>query len=91
MEDGNWEGSTHVDAPELLDAVEADDLLQQLIPVLLAAWRLGEPESPCVLQLMLDVEVGRVIEYCNDSIAAGTVGAVGRIGNASLRRDGDRV
>ena len=39
--------ATHVDAPELLNTVEADDLLQQLVPVLLrgvleCAWVLRE-------------------------------------------------
>jgi hypothetical protein len=53
---------TYVDSPELLNAVKADDLLQKLVPVLLSARRLGEPEGPCVLQLVLDVEVRRVIE-----------------------------
>ena len=53
---------TYVDSPELLNAVEADDLLQELVPVLLSAGRLGEPEGPCMLQLVLDVEVRGVIE-----------------------------
>jgi hypothetical protein len=64
---------TYVDSPELLHAVEGDDLLQELIPVLLAARRLGEPESPRVLKLVLDVEVGRVVED-SDNLAVGTIG-----------------
>jgi hypothetical protein len=54
--------ATYVDSPELLNAVEADDLLQELVPVLLSAGRLGEPEGPCVLQLVLDIEVRRVVK-----------------------------
>jgi len=52
-----------VDAPELLDRVERDDLLEQLSPVVaLAAWGLGEPQGPCVHERVLDVEVLRVVE-----------------------------
>jgi hypothetical protein len=57
---------TYVDSPELLNTVKADDLLQKLVPVLLSARRLGEPEGPFVLQLVLDVEVRRVIEDGDD-------------------------
>lgn len=82
-------GSTYVDTPELLDAVEADDLLEQLMPVLLAARRLGEPQRPLVLQLVLDIEVGRVVEDGDDGLLV--VGAVGGVGHGAARRDGDAV
>lgn len=62
---------TYVDAPKLLDAVKADDFLEQLVPVLLAARGLGEPESPRVLQLMLDVEVGWIVEDGHDLAIVG--------------------
>ena len=62
---------TYVDTPELLDAVEADDLLQKLVPVLLAAWRLGEPERPGVLESVLDGEVVGVVED-GDDLAVGS-------------------
>jgi len=65
-------GRTYVDPPELLNAVKADDLLQELVPVLLSTWRLGEPEGPCVLQLVLDVEVRRVVED-SDNLGVGTL------------------
>jgi len=55
-------GKAYVDSPELLNTVKADDFLQELVPVLLSARRLGEPEGPCVLQLVLDVEVRRVVK-----------------------------
>jgi len=35
MRELNNNGATYVDAPELLDTVEADDFLQELVPVLL--------------------------------------------------------
>ena len=90
-------GMTYVDAPELFDAVEADDLLQQLIPVLLAARWLGEPQRPGVLQSVLNVEVGGIVEHRDDLL--GVVGAVGRavgraiscVGHATVGRDGDGV
>lgn len=86
---------THVDTPELLDAVEADDLLEQLVPVLLAARWLGEPEGPGVLQLVLNVEVGRVVENSHDLVVARWLlavgGAVGCVGHAAVWGDGDRV
>lgn len=71
-------GGTYVDAPELLNAVEADDFLEQLVPVLLAARWLGEPQRPRVLQLVLDIEVRRVVEDCDDVAAVGTLLAIGR-------------
>lgn len=72
-----WQ-KTYVDAPELLNAVKADDFLEQLIPVLLAALRLGEPECPGVLQLMLDIEVGRVVEDGHDLAVGGATATIGR-------------
>lgn len=85
-------GRTHVDAPELLHAVESDDLLQQLAPVLLAARGLGEPQGPAVLQGVLNVEVGCVVEDGDDFAVAVTVGgAIGGVGDGALWRDWDGV
>lgn len=81
---------THVDTPEFLDAVEADDLLEQLVPVLLAAWRLGEPQSPGVLKSVLDVEVLRVIEDGHDLLAI-AIGTVGGISEAAFGRYGNSI
>jgi hypothetical protein len=80
---------TYVDSPELLDAVEADDLLQELVPVLLAAWGLGEPESPGVLKSVLNGEVVGVVED-GDDLAAGAIGG-GLLLLGALGRDGDGV
>ncbi|KAI7150399.1 eukaryotic translation initiation factor 4E [Hortaea werneckii] len=80
------EGHTYVDAPELLDGVKGDDLLQQLAPVLLAAGRLGEPECPGVLQRMLDIEIGRVVKHSDDLAVICTL-VVGSIGYTALGRD----
>lgn len=74
---------TYVDSPELLDAVEADDLLEQLVPVLLATRRLGEPQGPGVLESVLDVEVLRIVED-GDNLLAVAVRAVGRISETAL-------
>lgn len=91
----NGKDETYVDAPELLNAVKADDLLEQLVPVLLAAWWLGEPEGPGVLKSVLDVEVGRVVEHGDDLVTVGALlavgGAVGSVSHGAVRRDGDRV
>lgn len=81
---------TYVDAPEFLNTVEADDLLEQLVPVLLAAWRLGEPQSPGVLKSVLDVEVLRVIEDGHDLLAI-AIGTVGGIREAAFGRDGNGI
>lgn len=81
---------THVDPPELLHTVEGDDLFQQLVPVLLAAWWFGEPERPAVLQLMLDGKVLRVVKYAHDLVVL-ALGAVGSISHGAVGRDGDRV
>lgn len=90
-----YEDQTHVDTPELLNAVKADDLLEQLVPVLLATWWFGEPEGPGVLQLVLDVEIGWVVEDGHDLVVArwlvAVCGAVGCVGHAAIWRDGDRV
>lgn len=86
---------THVDAPELLNAVKTDDLLEQLVPVLLAAWRLREPERPDILQSVLNVEVGRVVEDGHDVVAVGQLlaigGTIGRVGHGAVGRDRDLV
>lgn len=85
---------THVDAPELLDAVEADDLLEELVPVLLSTRWLGEPESPGMLQRVLDVEILRVVEDGHDLVTVGRLVAidpVGLVGDASLWRDWDGI
>ena len=83
---------TYVDAPELLDALEADHLLEKLVPVLLAGWRLGEPESPGMLQFVLDVEVGRVVEDGDDLLAVlELVAAVGDVRHLAIGRDGNGV
>lgn len=87
------DNETYVDSPELFNAVEADDLFQQLVPVLLAARRLGEPQSPGVLKLVLHVEVGRVVENSDDlAVGARAIGgslvllvALGRNGNGVER------
>lgn len=84
-------GRTYVDTPELLNTVEADDLLQELVPVLLAARRLGEPEGPSVLKLVLDVEVGRVVEDTDDVERAGRAIGGGIFLVVTLGRDGDGV
>lgn len=81
---------THVDAPELFDTVKADDFLEQLIPVLLAARWLGEPQSPGVLQGVLHVEVLRVVED-GDNLLVVAIGAIGGIGQAALGGDGNGV
>ena len=81
---------THVDTPELLNAVKADDLLQKLVPVLLAARRLGEPESPGVLKLVLDVEVGGVVKDGDDLAGGGAIGG-GFFLVLALGGDGDGV
>lgn len=49
----------------------------------LAAWWLGEPQSPLVLQRMLHVEVVLVVEHGNRSAAVLCVGIV------ATRRNGD--
>jgi hypothetical protein len=81
---------TYVDAPELLNAVEADDLLEQLIPVLLAAGWLGEPQGPGVLQSVLNVEILRVVKDGHDLVTV-RLGAIGGVGDAAIGRDGDGV
>lgn len=81
---------TYVDAPEFLDTVEADDLLEQLVPVLLAAWGLGEPQSPGVLKSVLDVEVLRIVENGHDLVAI-AIGTVGGIREAAFGRDGNGI
>jgi hypothetical protein len=82
---------TYVNAPELLDTVEADDLLQELIPVLLAGRRLREPQGPSILQGVLDVEVCWVIEDGDDLL--GVVCAVGSAVSivGAIRGDGNGV
>jgi hypothetical protein len=80
---------TYVDSPELFDAVEADDFLEELVPILLAVWWLGEPQGPNMLQLMLHVEVGWIIEDRDDLVAIG--GAVGGIGHWAVGRDWNGV
>lgn len=76
-------GGTYVNTPEFFHAVEADDLLQQLVPILFATGRFGEPQRPGVLEGVLDVEVGRVVEDGDDWVAIGGVfgGAAGRDGD----------
>ena len=79
---------TYVNAPELLDAVEADDFLQKLVPVLLAARRLREPEGPRILKRVLNIEVRRVVEDGDDLLsivrAVGPIcGAVGCVGHTA--------
>lgn len=85
---------TYVDAPKFLDTVKADDLFEQLVPVLLAAWRLGEPQSPSVLQLMLDIEVRRVIKDSHDlTVRTGSIicRAVGGVCHCTVWRNGNRI
>ena len=87
---------TYVDAPKFLDTVEADDLLQQLRPVLLATWWLGEPQSPGVLKLMLDIEIRRIVKHGHDLLVIAKLiisvgGSVRRVGHRSIWRNWNGV
>lgn len=79
---------TYVDSPELLNAVEGDDFLQQFVPVLLSRWGLGEPEGPGVGKWVLDIEVVGIVEDGDDvAILSAAACAI----YTTFRRDGDRV
>lgn len=58
----------YVDAPELFHRVECDNLLEQIIPVViaLAAWRLCEPQGPCICEGVFDIEIVRIMKDGND-------------------------
>lgn len=79
---------TYIDSPELLNTVEADDFLQQLVPVLLSRWGLGEPEGPSMGKWVLDIEVVGVVED-GDSVTILSAAACAVC--TTFRRDGDRV